>query len=301
MAPRKRRTTSATRGKNKGKGASKVTGKTPQSRANRQKASNARVTRSGQGSGRGARVTNASQRTSTGRARVTGGSRPALPPGRKGGSIVKSNARRTAAQNKAGRAAAGTKGTRTITPPNKGPSPKTMNRAAQRALNQVQLQKRGLAKRSLLAALAAGLTVGQWMRKNLKQYNSTSGRGAGRASFNPPKKTGDKPKPKADPKAVAKLTKPGGLFYRGPKPGSTKTGSKPSGGGGSSSSSSRRAAAPAGAPKPKPKKLTDKQRMVGKSSAERLAVWAKANRKMIEKSGTKKQREILANALKKKK
>ena len=104
MAPRKRRTTSATRGKNKGKGASKVTGKTPQSRANRQKASNARVTKGGQGGGCG-RVTNAAQRTSTGRARVTGG-RPALPPGKKGGSIVKSNARRTAAQNKAGRAAA---------------------------------------------------------------------------------------------------------------------------------------------------------------------------------------------------
>lgn len=289
MAPRKKRTTSADRSKNKGKGQKKVTGKTPQSRANRQRTSTARVTRSGQGSGRGGggRVTNAAQRTTTGRARVTGGSRAALPPGKKGGAIVKST--KPKPKPKPSR------------PSVKGPSAKTMNRAVQRALNQVQLQKRGLAKRSLLAALAAGLTVGQWMRKNLKQYNSTSGRGAGRAAFNPPKKTGDKPKPKTDPKAVAALTKPGGLFYRGPKPGSSKTGSKPSGGGESSSGSSRRAAAPAGAPKPKPKKLTDKQRMVGASSAERLAVWAKANRKMIEKSGTKKQREILANALKKKK
>ena len=39
-------------------------------------------------------------------------------------------------------------------------------------------------------------------------------------------------------------------------------------------------------------------RMASSSSADRMAAWAKANRKMIEKNGTKKQKEILAKALK---
>jgi len=71
---------------------------------------------------------------------------------------------------------------------------------------------------------------------------------------------GRKPKPKpADPKAVAKLTQPGGLFYRGPKPGSSKTTPSKKSGGGSSTTTSRRAAAPAApkkaaAPKTTPKK-----------------------------------------------
>jgi len=49
-------------------------------------------------------------------------------------------------------------------------------------------------------------------------------------------------KPKADPKAVARLTQPGGLFYRGPKPGS-KPKPKPA---------AKPAAKPASKPKPKP-------------------------------------------------
>ena len=56
-------------------------------------------------------------------------------------------------------------------------------------------------------------------------------------------------------------------------------------------------AKPAAKAKPVPKA---KSRVEGASSADRMAVWAKANSKMIKKSGTKKQKEILANALKKK-
>ena len=62
-------------------------GQNPQ-RANRQIASNATVSQSGGGRGSGARVTNASQRTTSGSARVTGGARPALPPGRSGGALA---------------------------------------------------------------------------------------------------------------------------------------------------------------------------------------------------------------------
>jgi hypothetical protein len=62
-------------------------GQNPQ-RANRQATSKATVSQSGGGRGRGARVTNASQRTTSGSARVTGGARPALPPGRSGGALA---------------------------------------------------------------------------------------------------------------------------------------------------------------------------------------------------------------------
>jgi hypothetical protein len=62
-------------------------GQNPQ-RANRQTASNATVSQSGGSRGSGARVTNASQRTTSGSARVTGGARPALPPGRSGGALA---------------------------------------------------------------------------------------------------------------------------------------------------------------------------------------------------------------------
>lgn len=63
-------------------------GQNPQ-RANRQATSKATVSQSGGGSrGSGARITNASQRTTSGSARVTGGARPALPPGRQGGALA---------------------------------------------------------------------------------------------------------------------------------------------------------------------------------------------------------------------
>lgn len=62
-------------------------GQNPQ-RATRQTASRATVSQSGGSRGSGARVTNASQRTTSGSARVTGGARPALPPGRQGGALA---------------------------------------------------------------------------------------------------------------------------------------------------------------------------------------------------------------------
>jgi len=93
-----------------------VTGAKPSSRANRQSTSTARVTQSGGArSGGGARVTNASQRTS-GSARVTGSARPALPPGRSGGALVRQgnakpeNPRRTNARNRQATASRGTTG-----------------------------------------------------------------------------------------------------------------------------------------------------------------------------------------------
>lgn len=92
-----------------------VTGTKPSSRANRQSTSTARVTQSGGARSGGARVTNASQRTS-GSARVTGTPRPALPPGRSGGALVRQgnakpeNPRRTSARNRQATAGRGTTG-----------------------------------------------------------------------------------------------------------------------------------------------------------------------------------------------
>jgi len=160
MAPRKRRTTSADRSRNKGKGAKKVTGKTPQSRANRQRTSTARVTRSGQGGGRG-RVTNASQRTSTGSARVTGKPQLALPPGKKGGSLVKpksQTSRQAAARVKAARAAKGTKGGTRVGQPagsaNRMYGANVVNKAVNRATKAVKGARRLSVGRGGLAVLA---------------------------------------------------------------------------------------------------------------------------------------------------
>lgn len=84
MAPKV--TSSSTR--NKGKASKPVTkGQSPQ-RANRQSMSTAQVTRGGGGRGGSATVTNSSQRTNTGSARVTGNGRPALPPGQRGGALA---------------------------------------------------------------------------------------------------------------------------------------------------------------------------------------------------------------------
>ena len=106
MAPKV--TTSAERSKRKS--AKPVTkGQSPQ-RANRQSVSGAKIT-TNNAFGRGgqweakkgdmqwsksspkppARVTNANQRVSTGSAKVTSGSRPALPPGKKGGELARSS------------------------------------------------------------------------------------------------------------------------------------------------------------------------------------------------------------------
>jgi hypothetical protein len=315
MAPRKRRTTSADRSRNKGKGAKKVTGKTPQSRANRQKASNARVTQSGQGGGRG---------------RVT----------KKGGAIVKSNARRTAAQTKAGRAAAGTKGKTVRTGQKPGAIVKQtraqkvkgslrtgsyakdiaklkslLKKGGRVALSQARALARAIGPRALKAApglLVGGAIVGSAGRPNQRVMSKLGLLKAAeyKTPFNQ-KRTSDKPGVNKGPNRVRPTTPyygPGGSpsgsgegQARQRKPANVSGVTSRTNKGGSRGGAGTPPVAKRTAPKPKPKKLTDKQRMVGKSSAERLAVWAKANRKMIEKSGTKKQREILANALKKKK
>jgi hypothetical protein len=64
---------------------------TSKGRGNRSSVSTANVSSGSNGKppAAGARVTNASQRTSNGSARVTGGSRAALPPGNKGGAVTK--------------------------------------------------------------------------------------------------------------------------------------------------------------------------------------------------------------------
>lgn len=63
---------------------------TSKGRANRSSVSQAKVTdgSNGKPASAGARITNAGQRTNTGSARVTGGSRPALPPGARGGQVT---------------------------------------------------------------------------------------------------------------------------------------------------------------------------------------------------------------------
>ena len=65
---------------------------TSKGRGNRSSVSTAKVSSGSNGKppAAGARVTNASQRTNTGSARVTGSSRPALPPGQRGGALATS-------------------------------------------------------------------------------------------------------------------------------------------------------------------------------------------------------------------
>lgn len=297
MAPRKKRTTSATRSK-------------------RQRTSTARVTRSGQGGGRG-RVTNAAQRTTTGRARVTGKPQLALPPGKKGGSLVKpksQTSRQAAARVKAAKAAKGTKGGTRVGQPagsaNRMYGANVVNKAVKRATRSARLAKgakvlKGAGRFAVGAYLAdkgaklLGRAADQkeWNRlsKELKARRNKNkptvkGAGGGQGNRN---RNGSTPAKRP----VANLPKD----YKKTEAAAFKAAKKPKPSGGSSTTTSRRAAAPAAPRKaaaPKAKKLTDKQRMVGASSSDRMAAWAKANRKMIEKSGTKAQKAILAKALK---
>jgi len=318
--PRKKRTTAADRSRNKGKGQSKVTGKTPTSRANRQKTSTAKVTRSGQGSGRGGggRVTNASQRTSTGSARVTGTSRPALPPGKKGGPLAKTTtqtSRQAAARAKAARAARGSQGGTRVGQPagsaNRMYGANVVNKAVKRATRATRLAKganvlkgagrwgiRALLADQALKLLGRAADQKEWNRlsKELKTRQDKNKPSLPKGSGSRSGQGGRKPAAKPAKRPMANLPKDykkteAAAFKAAEKPRSGGGGSTRSSSGGGGSTTTRRAAAPA-APKPK------KDRMVGKSSAERMAAWAKANRKMIEKSGTKAQKAILAKALK---
>ena len=110
------RTTSSS---NRGRRSASKRPTSSKTRATRSKASNARVTRSGQGGSRGSstRVTrgSAASRTRTSSARVTGAnsSRPALPPGKKGGQLaIRRRSRRTNTNRatSSGRTQMGTRG-----------------------------------------------------------------------------------------------------------------------------------------------------------------------------------------------
>jgi len=80
------------------------------------------------------------------------------------------------------------------------------------------------------------------------------------------------------------------------KPGNPTSASKPASS--SKPTPSNNSNPPAQTTKSKQKSKGD--RMEKASSSDRMAAWAKANRKMIEKSGTKKQKALLAKVLKKK-
>lgn len=86
------------RDRNKGKSPKPVT--TSKGRANRQRVSQAPVSSDTiRSRNSGARITNASQRTNTGSAPVTGNGRPALPPGKRGGDVSPKGAPITRRQN----------------------------------------------------------------------------------------------------------------------------------------------------------------------------------------------------------
>ena len=85
MAPK---VTSSSNRNKRGSAKPVTKGQNPQ-RANRQSVSQAKVTNSGDKPKGGARITNANQRTNTGLAPVTGGSKPSLPPGQRGGTPTK--------------------------------------------------------------------------------------------------------------------------------------------------------------------------------------------------------------------
>ena len=128
-------------------------------RASRSRASSnsSRVTRSGQ-SGRGARVTNAAGRTSTGSARVTTSTRPALPPGKKGGPLAKTeSARRQAARARLRGAGQGTTGGTRMGKPGAG-GPKTQPRLTGTKTAGQRIRSSGYADdiRSLKRAVKAG-------------------------------------------------------------------------------------------------------------------------------------------------
>lgn len=81
--------------------------------------------------------------------------------------------------------------------------------------------------------------------------------------------------------AKLKTRKPSKDFQKTPKPAETKSGGKVTG----------------SKPKTTVTKAPKRDRMEGKSSSARLKAWALANKKMIRKSGTKKQKAMLNKAL----
>lgn len=166
-------------------------GQNPQ-RSNRQKVSQAQVTTGEQRARGTARVTNASQRTNTGSANVSGSSRLALPPGKPGGNLAKlptpMNPRRQQAQAKADKAAKGTTGPNRVGQPsgaaNRIYGANVVNAAVKRAQQTARFGKlAGAAGKALGAVGAVGAMAGE-----VKAMSDRS------KSF-----SWNRPKPKPDP------------------------------------------------------------------------------------------------------
>ena len=308
-------------------------------RASRSRASSnsSRVTRSGQ-SGRGARVTNAAGRTSTGSARVTTSTRPALPPGKKGGPLAKTeSARRQSARARLRGAGQGTTGGTRMGKPGAG-GPKTQPRLTGTKTAGQRIRSSGYADdiRSLKRVVKAGgqgakkaaaklLKLGIRYAPATKSFVKVAATRGGKAA--PGMIIGGKIAASAGTRGAAQMSKLGisgnAPVYRTPlnKVGrsqatSRKVGPKAVKGGYTISKEAREKAkakvdnTPAQSkltkkkPTPAAPKVTapPKQKQTGDRDKD-MATWANANRKMINKVGTKAQRAILArvDAQKKKK
>lgn len=308
-------------------------------RAARSRASSnsSRVTRSGQGS-RGARVTNAAGRTSTGSARVTTSTRPALPPGKKGGPLAKTeSARRQSARARLRGAGKGTTGGTRMGKPGAG-GPKTQPRLTGTKTAGQRIRSSGYADdiRSLKRAVKAGgqaakkaaaklLKLGIRYVPATKSFVKVAATRGGKAA--PGMIIGGKIAASAGTRGAAQMSKLGitrnatkssdAPVYRTPlnKVGrsqatSRKVGPKAVEGGYTISKAAREKAKVSRGNStktdstPAQSKLTKKdttpkvtappkQKQTGNRDKD-MATWAKANRKMIEKVGTKAQRAILA-------
>jgi hypothetical protein len=183
-------------------------GQNPQ-RANRQTASNATVSQSGGSRGSGARVTNASQRTTSGSARVTGGARPALPPGRSGGALATrpptQSTRQANARAQLRDASRGSTGPNRVGQPagsaNRMYGANVVNNSVNRAVTQTNLRG-ALAKGAAPTAIAGALLNAQAEFEKLKALLRNPKGALSRASSDI---LSGKP---YDPKTVTKASKP---------------------------------------------------------------------------------------------
>lgn len=295
----------------------------------RASSNSSRVTQSGQG-GRGARVTSAARRASTGSARVTTSTRPALPPGKKGGPLATKpeSARRQAAKARLRGAGKGTTGGTRMGKPGAG-GPKTQPRLTGTKTAGQRIRSSGYADdiRSLKRAVKAGGSAAKKAAAKLlklgiryvpatKSFVKVAATRGGKLA--PGMIIGGKIAASAGTPGAAQMSKLGikgnAPVYRTPlnKVGrsqatSRKVGPKAVKGGYTISKAAREKAKAKTDSTPAQSKLTKKdpipaapkvtarpkQKQTGNRDKD-MATWAKANRKMIEKVGTKAQRAILA-------
>ena len=132
--------------------------------------------------------------------RLNSGKPNPLPPGRKGGSPTKGG--KPGSPTKGGKPGSPTKGGRpgALT---KGGKPGALTKGG-----KIPAGLLGAAGKALMP-IQVGAMIGQWMQDNLEPGTNTSGRGAGRAAFNPKDNKPNNP------------TKPGGNHDGTPRP--TKT------------------------------------------------------------------------------